>query len=587
MARPSSSRAVTCSGPAGVASSIRATVTSGPSSSTSTAVTRAPAARSSRSVSSSELGLGGRREPVAVRAEQPDRQVPAARVVGEHDDVGRETVRHRAGRDAALDARGADGGHVRPLGYEVGAVFGEVGAQPEPGLVQAGPRRAGRLRDLAGGHVGVVVQGDGAPLPGGQAGHRRAQRVGPVQVLGRGQAAGRRRVQRLGPVGQQRDRGAAVQAAADVEHDAGQPAGEPVRIPQPVQGQERLQERFLHDVVHVAGIGAQLPGPGADHRPGAARPAGGTPPGHRRGPAGPGRRRRVSALTAGGSAPGSARRSSGFRSAIRPEPVSAMPNRIRSASAGIRAVISYLVQGRRPEMVRPWSSRGPPHAPPVPDDLQAEPGLLGEGIGADLAAEGDGGAAVIVGVDGLEQGGGPGGPRDVGGQDRGRAVGGGRVVRLSVRGPAGSGRSGSGRPGRPGPSRSQRSRPVGEVQVARLVAGPRAGQRGHRPARQPVAGPGPGVRRHAVEERGEQVIARHRDGQPVQHRVGQPDRGARGGGQGQAQAEVGGDLPGSGRAGQPDPRHGDLRAQLGGAGFGQVDVHPGHPGAGRARAAGW
>ena len=55
-ARPSSSRAVTCSGPAGVASSIRATVTSGPSSSTSTAVTRAPAARSSRSVSSSELG---------------------------------------------------------------------------------------------------------------------------------------------------------------------------------------------------------------------------------------------------------------------------------------------------------------------------------------------------------------------------------------------------------------------------------------------------------------------------------------------------------------------------------------------------
>jgi hypothetical protein len=46
-----------------------------------------------------------------------------------------------------------------------------------------------------------------------------------------------------------------VQAAADVEHDAGQPAGEPVRIPQPVQGQERLQERFLRDVIHVGGIG--------------------------------------------------------------------------------------------------------------------------------------------------------------------------------------------------------------------------------------------------------------------------------------------------------------------------------------------
>ena len=97
-----------------------------------------------------------------------------------------------------------------------------------------------------------------------------------------------------------------------------------------------------------------------------------------------------------------------------------------------------------------------------------------------------------------------------------------------------------------------------------------------------MAGPGPGDGRHAVEERGEQVVARHRDGQPVQHRVGHPDGGARGGGQGQAQAEVRGDLPGSGRAGQPDPRHGDLRAQLGGAGFGHVDVHPGHPGAGRA-----
>ena len=97
-----------------------------------------------------------------------------------------------------------------------------------------------------------------------------------------------------------------------------------------------------------------------------------------------------------------------------------------------------------------------------------------------------------------------------------------------------------------------------------------------------MAGPGPGGGRHPVEERGEQVIARHRDGQPVHHRVGQPDRGVGGGGQGQAQAEVRGDLPGSGRAGQPDPRHGDLRAQLGGAGFGHVDVHPGHPGAGRA-----
>ena len=73
-------------------------------------------------------------------------------------------------------------------------MLGQVGAQLEPGLVQAGPGRAGRLRDLAGGHVGVVVQSDGAPLSGGQAGHGRAQRVGPVEILGRGQAAGRCRV---------------------------------------------------------------------------------------------------------------------------------------------------------------------------------------------------------------------------------------------------------------------------------------------------------------------------------------------------------------------------------------------------------
>ena len=66
-----------------------------------------------------------------------------------------------------------------------------------------------------------------------------------------------------------------------------------------------------------------------------------------------------------------------------------------------------------------------------------------------------------------------------------------------------------------------------------------------------MAGQGRGAGRHPVEERGEQVIARHRDGQPVQHRVGQPDRGAGGGGQGQAQAEVRGDLPGSGRPASP------------------------------------
>ena len=121
-------------------------------------------------------------------------------------------------------------------------MLGEVGAQPEPGLVQAGPGRAGLLRDLAGRQVGVVVQGDRAPLSGGQAGHGRAQRVGPVQVLGRGQAVGRGRVQGLWPVGDERNRGTALQAAADVRRDAAKPAREPVRITQPVKPDVRTQE---------------------------------------------------------------------------------------------------------------------------------------------------------------------------------------------------------------------------------------------------------------------------------------------------------------------------------------------------------
>ena len=78
------------------------------------------------------------------------------------------------------------------------------------------------------------------------------------------------------------------------------------------------------------------------------------------------------------------------------------------------------------------------------------------------------------------------------------------------------------------------------------------------------------------------VIARHRDCKPVKHPVGQSDWDVGGDGQRQSQPEVSGYLPGSGQAGQPDPGHRDLRAQLGGAGFGHVDVHPGHPGAGGA-----
>jgi len=130
----------------------------------------------------------------------------------------------------------------------------------------------GLVADLPGRQARVAVQENGPPLPRGQGGHRLAQRVGPVQVIRRRLPVGGRRRngkcggRRLGGVGQQRDRGAAPQAAADVEHDAGQPAREPVRLPQPVQRDERLQERLLHDVVHVAGIGAQARGAGSDHR---------------------------------------------------------------------------------------------------------------------------------------------------------------------------------------------------------------------------------------------------------------------------------------------------------------------------------
>ena len=110
--------------------------------------------------------------------------------------------------------------------------------------------------DLPGGLVGVVEQGDGLALPGGQAGDRAAQRVGAVQVLSRRQAAGRGRVQVLGPVAEQRQRRPAPLGAADVGHDAAQPAGEPAGVAQPVQGDERLQERVLHGIVGVVRLRA-------------------------------------------------------------------------------------------------------------------------------------------------------------------------------------------------------------------------------------------------------------------------------------------------------------------------------------------
>jgi len=79
--------------------------------------------------------------------------------------------------------RDADSGHGDSPGDggdEVRAVRGDVLAQPAAGLVQAGLGGAGRAGDLPGGLVGVVEQGDGVALPGGQAGDRAAPRVGAV-----------------------------------------------------------------------------------------------------------------------------------------------------------------------------------------------------------------------------------------------------------------------------------------------------------------------------------------------------------------------------------------------------------------------
>ena len=136
-----------------MASSIRAAATSGPSSSMSTLVTLAPAARSSWPASSSavrataalsSVARGGLRadgalracggpveelrELLAVESQQPDRQLPVARVVGEHEDMSGGPYRHGAGRDAALGAGDADGGHGLPpgdSGNEIGTVGGE------------------------------------------------------------------------------------------------------------------------------------------------------------------------------------------------------------------------------------------------------------------------------------------------------------------------------------------------------------------------------------------------------------------------------------------------------------------------------
>ena len=102
-----------------------------------------------------------------------------------------------------------------------------------------------------------------------------------------------------------------------------------------------------------------------------------------------------------------------------------MPNRIVSASSGISAVISCVVQSRPPGTVTPWSSRVRPVRHQWLRISRRSPACSVPGVGADLAAEDDGGAAVIVGEDRLDQGGGPAGRGTAEDKDRGRAVGGG------------------------------------------------------------------------------------------------------------------------------------------------------------------
>ena len=61
----------------------------------------------------------------------------------------------------------------------------------------------------------------------------------------------------FGPVSQQHQRDPPGRGAGYIADDAGQPRAEPVRVAQPAQARERLQERLLHDVIHLVRIRAQ------------------------------------------------------------------------------------------------------------------------------------------------------------------------------------------------------------------------------------------------------------------------------------------------------------------------------------------
>ena len=122
--------------------------------------------------------------PELCGAREPDRQRPVASVVGEdHEHVAdiHPPVWCASGPGVGVrDANSGHGGSPGEGGDEVGAVRGDVLAQPAAGFVQAGLGGAGSGGDLPGGLVGVVEQGDGVALPGGQAGDRVAEYVGAV-----------------------------------------------------------------------------------------------------------------------------------------------------------------------------------------------------------------------------------------------------------------------------------------------------------------------------------------------------------------------------------------------------------------------
>ena len=222
-----------------------------------------------------------------------------------------------------------------------------------------------------------------------------------------------------------------------------------------------------------------------------------------------------------------------------------MPRPVAAAGAGQAAAVAMAQEDA-------GSVDGPARG-------QMQPGLAGHAGGAQLPAEGDRAAAVVVGVDLLEQDGGTGGLRDRGRQDRGPVCGGAGIV-LPMR-------------------------PAGRQEAARQLPVVQAVGERHVPRLETL--PLPGIARRpdgrGQQERRQHVLAVDRDREPVHHRIGHPDR--RPGRDRQFQAVPGAHrhMPDSGGRGQPDPRRGRVRAQLRHILAGRLDVHGGHRHPGRVQ----